>query len=274
MILDGRSIAEQLNMQTKKRVAALSFQPLLIDVLIGSDPASLSYVKIKQRKAEACGFAFELIHLSSDLDTEQVVLEMHRIITKPNLCGLLVQLPLPAHLDEAKILYAIPRDLDVDVLNENSREAFYANTNTFVPPTAGAIMHIVQSVSESWHDKQFLVLGQGELVGKPITHLLKQSGYKVMTADSNTMNVNELLSNADCIISGVGKPRLVTGENLTAGCVVIDAGTSEANGAITGDVDFASVEPIAKYITPVPGGVGPVTVAKLLENVVVAAEQK
>lgn len=271
MIIDGRAIAQQLNFHTKFQVEKLSFQPLLVDVLVGNDPASVSYVKIKQRKAEQCGFAFELAQLSESFTTEQVIAAIEQILLKPNLSGLLVQLPLPSHLDEAKILQTIPVELDVDVLSQQSRQNFYTGQSKLQPPTAGSILHILDNLTEPIQDLQYLVLGQGELVGLPTTYLLQQRGFKVWTADSNTENVSELLSQADCIISGVGKPNLISGPDLKPHCIVIDAGTSEASGSITGDVDFESVSKIVQYITPVPGGVGPVTVAKLLENVLLVA---
>jgi methylenetetrahydrofolate dehydrogenase (NADP+) / methenyltetrahydrofolate cyclohydrolase len=274
MIINGREIATALNLKTKSQIESLSFQPLLIDVLIGSDPASLSYVRIKQRKAEECGIAFEVLQLPESCSTEEVILAIEQLLLKPSLCGLLIQLPLPANFDEQKILQAIPVELDVDILNDKSRENFYSGLGKMEPPTAGAILHILDSLNEPWQDLQFLVLGQGELVGRPTTYLLQQRGYKVWTADSSTVNIAELLASADCIISGVGKPDLIFAKDLKPGCIVIDAGTSEASGSITGDVNFGSVQEIAKYITPVPGGVGPVTVAKLLQNVLSVAANK
>ncbi|HMR55638.1 MAG TPA: hypothetical protein PKD34_03550 [Candidatus Doudnabacteria bacterium] len=142
-----------------------------------------------------------------------------------------------------------------------------------VPQTAGAILQILDSLPEDWNSKKFLVLGQGELVGKPVAHLLKQRGYALAVADNSTTEVNQMLLAADCVISGVGKPGLVTGDKLKQGVIVIDAGTSEAEGSIKGDVDQESVEAKAKFLTPVPGGVGPITVAKLLENVLLVAER-
>lgn len=273
MLIDGRAIAHDLNLHTKQRIEKLSFRPLLVDIVVGNDPASLSYVKIKEKKALETGLAFELHQLPSEATTEEVISEITELTAREELSGLIIQLPLPAHLDTTRILNIIPEKVDVDLLSSMSSEKFYSNESELVPPTAGAILQILDSLPEDWNSKKFLVLGQGELVGKPVAHLLKQRGYALAVADNSTTEVNQMLLAADCVISGVGKPGLVTGDKLKQGVIVIDAGTSEAEGSIKGDVDQESVEAKAKFLTPVPGGVGPITVAKLLENVLLVAER-
>lgn len=273
MLIDGRAIAQNLNEHTKLRVNKLLFRPLLVDLVVGADPASLSYVKIKEKKAREAGLAFELHQLPEHSTNEEVTAALKEISSREELCGLIIQLPLPPHLDTQLILDHIPTRVDVDLLSSESSNMFYSGNSTLVPPTAGAILHILDFLPEKWSEKQFLVLGQGELVGLPTTYLLEQRGYLVKVADSTTENVPALIYEADCIISGVGKPDLISGDQVKDGVIIIDAGTSEASGSITGDVDQQSVEPKVKYLTPVPGGVGPVTVAKLLENVVTVAEQ-
>jgi methylenetetrahydrofolate dehydrogenase (NADP+) / methenyltetrahydrofolate cyclohydrolase len=274
MIINGRSLAKGINSHTAQRVKKLKFQPLLVDIVVGDDPASLSYVRIKEKKAREVELAFELHQLPIEATTEEVIARVQEISARKELCGLIIQLPLPAHLDSRAILNQIPSRVDVDLLNSNSSELFYSGQSALVPPTAAAILHILDSLPENWSSKQFVVLGQGELVGKPIAYLLKQRGLKVAVADSSTEDLDGLLRSADCIISGVGKPSLISGAQVKDSVIIIDAGTSEAGGALTGDVDFNSVEPKAKYITPVPGGVGPVTVSMLLANVVQVAEAR
>lgn len=274
MLIDGRALAHDLNLHTKQRINKLPFRPLLVDIVVGEDPASLSYVKIKAQKAQEAGLVFELHQLSSQANTEEVIAKIEEISKRKELGGLIIQLPLPVHLDTKRILNSIPERIDVDLLNSVSSEKFYNNESKLIPPTAGAITYILDSLPEDWLHKQFLVLGYGELVGKPTTYLLQQRGYRVAIADTSTDNVAKLISEADCIISGIGKAGILTGQYLKNGVIIIDAGTSEAEGSITGDVDFDSAEPKSKYITPVPGGVGPVTVAKLLENVITVAEQR
>ncbi|QQS22634.1 bifunctional 5,10-methylenetetrahydrofolate dehydrogenase/5,10-methenyltetrahydrofolate cyclohydrolase [bacterium] len=279
MNIDGRALAEQLNLQTQQRIGRLPFRPLLVDVLVGNDPASLSYVGIKQRTAQKYGLAFELAHLPADSTTQEIVDVIEASSKRDELCGLIVQLPLPGHVDQIEIINSIPLAVDVDLLNEQSANGFYANAadvNGFslVPPTAGAIMHIIDSLPEPWDQKQFAVVGRGDLVGMPVAHLLRSRGYKVEVVHSQTLNPDELLRQADCIILGVGKPNFLNGTQVKDDVIVIDAGTSESGGTIAGDANFETVSPRAKFITPVPGGVGPLTVAKLIENVVAVAEAK
>jgi methylenetetrahydrofolate dehydrogenase (NADP+) / methenyltetrahydrofolate cyclohydrolase len=272
MIIDGRALAQQLNQQTAERVKTLPFVPVLCDVVVGEDLPSLSYVKIKQRNAQSCGLKFELIHLAT-ATTDEVVAAVVAAQANPDLCGLIVQLPLPAGLDQVAIVTSIAEKVDVDLLNPASAEKFYKGAPSLVPPTAGAIMHMLDSLEVNLKDLGIVVAGQGELVGKPVTHLLKQRGYRVQAVDENTDNRESLIAQADVLITGVGKASLIKFENVQEGVIIIDAGTSESGGSITGDVDFENVAPKARFITPVPGGVGPVTVAKLLENVVLVAER-
>lgn len=274
MIIDGRAIASQLNEQTATRISRLKFKPLLVDIVVGDDPVSLSYVKIKQKKAGQVGLAFELYSLSNSSSTAEVISLINELNERPELCGLIIQLPLPEGFQTSEIVNAVPEIADVDLLNKSSVDKFFDNQSLLIPPTAGAIWHIMNTLPVDWPKQQILVLGQGDLVGKPTAHLLKEKGFSVSIADSSSANTSELLASADCIISGVGKSGLVKGDQVKQDVIVIDAGTSEASGTISGDVDFDSVSNRASYITPVPGGVGPVTVAKLLENVVIVAEQK
>ena len=274
MIIDGKKIAEDILIDLQARVRKLSFTPVLCDIVVGDDPVSLSFVRIKQKKAESIGVGFKMVQLDGSSPEEEIITTMEEVQTDPNLCGLIVQLPLPYHLDSNKVLATIHERVDVDGISPVGATYFYNNTGALVPPTAGAIAHILDSLSIDLSKEKFLVMGQGELVGKPITHILQKRGYWVMTADAHTDNVHELLQQATVLITGVGKQGVVTGDMVQEGVVVIDAGTSESGGSIKGDVDIDSVAPKARYITPVPGGVGPVTVAKLLENVIVAAENR
>lgn len=271
MLIDGRALAQNINQETKLGIAQLDYQPLLVDIMVGSDPASLSYVRIKQKKAESVGLKFELCSLSESVTTAGVLQAIEQISRDKNLRGLIVQLPLPAHLDTEAILNHISSLVDVDVLGKIAKEKFYLGQNKLVPPTAAAIMAILDSLKEDYEQIQFVVLGQGELVGKPVTHLLKQRNYKVDIVVSDTDNRAQLLANADCIISGVGKPGIITVDQVKSEAIIIDAGTSEASGSIIGDAS-GDVANKVKYITPVPGGVGPVTVAMLLRNTLLMSQ--
>lgn len=266
MTIDGRKISEQLQEEISKRVKDLSFTPILCDIIVGNDAVSFSYVRIKQRAAEKCGFEFQAIALPEDSTEAEVIAAIEKAQAQERLCGLIVQLPLPKHLNDNEILSAINPAVDVDVINP-------VTPGQFVSPTPAAILHILDSLMLDLTVEKFLVLGQGNLVGKPVAESLQARGYDVTVADENTPNTNELMKEASVIISGVGKPKLITGRKVKDNVIVIDAGTSESDGTIVGDVDFESVSAKARFVTPSPGGVGPITVAKLLENTLISAER-
>lgn len=279
VIIDGKKIAENILNDLRRRVQALSFQPILCDVVVGDDPVSLSYVKIKQKTAEKTGLEFRLVQLAGESTTETVVAALRQAQEDSFLCGLIAQLPLPEQLDKDAVLSAINSRVDVDCINPESARLFYEGApGVSIPPTAGAIMHILEDkeLGLDLAQKKILVVGQGELVGKPVTFLLRREGYDIETADSSTAmeDLVKLTRAADIIIAGTGRAKLITKAMVQAGAIVVDAGTSESGADIVGDVDFEGVREVAAAVSPVPGGVGPVTVAKLLENVVKVAENK
>lgn len=275
-IINGRGIAAQLFFDITRQVARLPFKPVLCDVVVGNDPVSISYVKIKGKRAKECGIEFSLVQLLENSTEEEIISAIKHEQENKNLCGLIVQLPLPSNLDAHRILENINLEIDVDGINPQASTSSQAAK--LVPPTAGAILHILNSLPlESVPDlsaEKFVVLGQGDLVGKPVTENLRALGYEVETLVADTPNRAEILKQATVIISGVGKAGILTGDEVSDNVIVIDAGTSESGGSISGDADFASVAPKARMITPSPGGVGPVTVAKLLENVLKVAQSR
>ncbi len=262
-IINGNEIAQEILSKLASQVKRLPFKPLFCDVLIGNDPVASSYVKIKARRAEEIGLKFELIQLHTTVDTAEVIKQLKQIQLDPFLSGLIVQLPLPSNLDKAAIIAAIDQRVDVDCLNNsNSR---------FQPPTAAAVMKILDETKVDLATSKILVIGQGELVGKPVTALLQNQNLTPITADQSTNNLNQLTLEADVIIAATGSGKLITGDMIKQNAVLIDCGTSESSGNIVGDIDTESVKDKAKFIAPVPGGVGPVTVAMLLQNVVEVA---
>ena len=234
----------------------------------------MSYVGIKAARAKECGFEFALVHLPEMATEQEIIAAIEQQQQKENLCGLIVQLPLPLHINSEAVLKTIDSRVDVDLINPHSAAKFYTNETTMVPPTPGAIMYILDQLPVDLSVENFLVLGQGELVGRPIAQVLESRSYNVKTAVGGTINKAELLRSATVIIAGVGKAGILSGDEISEGAIIIDAGTSESGGSIQGDVDFQTVAPKARYITPSPGGVGPVTVAKLLENVLAVAKAK
>lgn len=272
IILNGKEIAEKILNDLKVEMATLRFQPVFVDVLVGDDPVARSYVNTKARAATKIGINFQMVEVPANVSNEDLVAKLKEIQENRHLAGLIIQLPLPEHLDKMKILNSIKPQVDVDCLTQTNSELFYQGKSPLIPPTAAAVMTVLEVLNINLSQAQILVIGQGELVGKPVTFLLRQAGLDVVTADESTLNLQELSVTADVIISAAGRAHLVTGEMIKAGATIIDCGTAESKGGIAGDVDMLSVEPKAGAISPVPGGVGPVTVAKLLSNVVAVAK--
>ena len=273
-LIDGRKIRNEILAQVKQEIAKLSFQPVFCDILVGDDPASKQYVGMKAQKAESVGIKFHDAFFPASITTKELIEEIKLLNKVPNMCGIIVQLPLPIHLDRKLILNAIEPELDVDCLGEVASEKFFNNKTEIGRPTAIACMKLLDSVGLDLTDKKITILGQGELVGRPVTSILRFRGLTPDIAVKGTDNQYELIKQADVIISGTGHGGLLTGDKIKNGVVIIDAGTSKLNDKIVGDVDVDSVKDIVGYISPVPGGVGPVTVAVLLENVLKVAQKK
>ncbi|MBL8030514.1 MAG: bifunctional 5,10-methylenetetrahydrofolate dehydrogenase/5,10-methenyltetrahydrofolate cyclohydrolase [Candidatus Doudnabacteria bacterium] len=274
-LIDGKKIGAKIFNEVKSEVLKLDFKPIFCDVLVGSDPASRQYVNMKAKRALAAGMNFHRANFNEGIKTEELIREIKKINKIPYMCGLIVQLPLPAHINTKKVLDAISPKLDVDVTGRVNSEKFYQNKPSALRyPTVAAVLKLLESLEMDFTRKSFLVLGQGQLVGKPLTHELLKMGYKVNVARSTTQNIPELLKQADVVVSAVGKPKFLKGDMLKKGSVLIDAGTSESFGGIVGDADFESVRKVAGYISPVPGGVGPVTVSMLLKNVLLVAKSQ
>ncbi len=274
MLIDGKAIAQTIYTDLTSRVSKLPFRPVFCDVLVGNHPASVQYVALKARIAERIGIQFLQADVSDTADEQELIDKILDISKHPGLCGLIVQLPLPKKFNVQNILRHIPFDIDVDCLNPDNVQKFYSGKFEQVPPTAGAVLTILGSVVSDLRDKTVAVVGKGELVGRPVAYLLARAGSEVVVVDSGTVKPMEITSQADIVVAGAGKPKLITKSWVKSGAIVIDAGTSEDSGSIVGDVDTESVIGVASYITATPGGVGPVTVAKLLENVVLVAESR
>ncbi len=272
--INGKKISQDILAKVKNEVLLLPFVPVFCDVLVGADPASVQYVRIKSQKAESVGIKFHTANFPASITTEDLIAQIQILNQLENMCGIIVQLPLPLHIDRQKVLDAIDTNLDVDCLGAVSGRKFYNNENALGFPTALACMVVLDSLNLNFAGRNILVLGQGTLVGKPVTALLKFRGLEVDTITRATEHKEELIKNADIIISGLGQGKYLTGDMVKDGVVVIDAGTSEENGAIVGDVDMESVATKAIFLTPTPGGVGPVTVAMLLSNVLKVAKSK
>src|SRR3989344_2496407 len=257
--INGQEMAQEMLTKLQSEVRKLLFQPLFCDILIGDDPVATAFVKIKLRRADEVGYKPRLIQLPVTATTEAVIEEIRKIQRDPFLSGLIIQFPLPPNLDKTAILNTIDSRVDVDCLK---------NVKTRLKsPTAAAVAAILDQLLIDLTTKKILVIGQGELVGLPVTNLLKERGLNVITADGTTTNLSELTIGADIIISATGSPKLIK-----VGVILIDCGTSESAGSIVGDVDVESVESKVEILAPVHGGVGPITVAMLLQNVLEVAK--
>lgn len=273
-ILDGKQIAKEYRQRLKNQVNDLKeygFTPKLSVILVGNDGASQSYVKSKKKAAEKIGMISEIIHLDESTSEEVVLSELNRINNDDTVSGILVQVPLPKQVSEQKVLEAINPEKDVDGFHPINIGKLYIDEQTFVPCTPLGIMEILKHADINLEGKNAVVIGRSHIVGQPVSKLLLQANATVTILHSRTKNMNAHLKQADVIVSAVGQPGLVTKENVKKGAVIIDVGnTPDENGKLKGDVAYDEVKEIASAITPVPGGVGPLTITMVLNNTLLA----
>lgn len=273
-ILDGKQIAKEYRQRLKNQVNELKehgFTPKLSVILVGNDGASQSYVKSKKKAAEKIGMISEIIHLDESTSEEVVLSELNRLNNDDTVSGILVQVPLPKQVSEQKVLEAINPEKDVDGFHPINIGKLYIDEQTFVPCTPLGIMEILKHADINLEGKNAVVIGRSHIVGQPVSKLLLQANATVTILHSRTKNMNAHLKQADVIVSAVGQPGLVTKENVKAGAVIIDVGnTPDENGKLKGDVAYDEVKEIASAITPVPGGVGPLTITMVLNNTLLA----
>ncbi|MCG2543024.1 bifunctional methylenetetrahydrofolate dehydrogenase/methenyltetrahydrofolate cyclohydrolase FolD [Staphylococcus epidermidis] len=273
-ILDGKQIAKEYRQRLKNQVNDLKeygFTPKLSFILVGNDGASQSYVKSKKKAAEKIGMISEIIHLDESTSEEVVLSELNRLNNDDTVSGILVQVPLPKQVSEQKVLEAINPEKDVDGFHPINIGKLYIDEQTFVPCTPLGIMEILKHADINLEGKNAVVIGRSHIVGQPVSKLLLQANATVTILHSRTKNMNAHLKQADVIVSAVGQPGLVTKENVKKGAVIIDVGnTPDENGKLKGDVAYDEVKEIASAITPVPGGVGPLTITMVLNNTLLA----
>ena len=273
-ILDGKQIAKEYRQRLKNQVNELKehgFTPKLSVILVGNDGASQSYVKSKKKAAEKIGMISEIIHLDESTSEEVVLSELNRLNNDDTVSGILVQVPLPKQVSEQKVLEAINPEKDVDGFHPINIGKLYIDEQTFVPCTPLGIMEILKHADINLEGKNAVVIGRSHIVGQPVSKLLLQANATVTILHSRTKNMNAHLKQADVIVSAVGQPGLVTKENVKKGAVIIDVGnTPDENGKLKGDVTYDEVKEIASAITPVPGGVGPLTITMVLNNTLLA----
>lgn len=273
-ILDGKQIAKDYRQGLQDQVEALKekgFTPKLSVILVGNDGASQSYVRSKKKAAEKIGMISEIVHLEETATEEEVLNELNRLNNDDSVSGILVQVPLPKQVSEQKILEAINPEKDVDGFHPINIGKLYIDEQTFVPCTPLGIMEILKHADIDLEGKNAVVIGRSHIVGQPVSKLLLQKNASVTILHSRSKDMASYLKDADVIVSAVGKPGLVTKDVVKEGAVIIDVGnTPDENGKLKGDVDYDAVKEIAGAITPVPGGVGPLTITMVLNNTLLA----
>ncbi|MCG5168648.1 bifunctional methylenetetrahydrofolate dehydrogenase/methenyltetrahydrofolate cyclohydrolase FolD [Staphylococcus aureus] len=277
-ILDGKQIAKDYRQGLQDQVEALKekgFTPKLSVILVGNDGASQSYVRSKKKAAEKIGMISEIVHLEETATEEEVLNELNRLNNDDSVSGILVQVPLPKQVSEQKILEAINTEKDVDGFHPINIGKLYIDEQTFVPCTPLGIMEILKHADIDLEGKNAVVIGRSHIVGQPVSKLLLQKNASVTILHSRSKDMASYLKDADVIVSAVGKPGLVTKDVVKEGAVIIDVGnTPDKNGKLKGDVDYDAVKEIAGAITPVPGGVGPLTITMVLNNTLLAEKMR
>lgn len=277
MLIDGRKIAENINKTTAEKVKKLKkkgMDPKIAVVLVGNFKPSEIYVTQKERLAKKLGFDFELVKLKATVKEEKLKKIIFSLQTQKNLCGLIVQLPLPKKINVFNVLNCLKSDTDVDCLGAFGLGRLYQAKRELEPPTAGAVMEILKTLKVKFPGKETVIIGAGILVGKPLSTILIQERATVTVCNSATKNLRKKCLNADIIVTGTGVKNLVKTDMVKKGTIVIDAGFSFVNGKSYGDVDATALNKKGVYVTPTPGGVGPITVSKLMYNAAVCGEMK
>ncbi len=276
-VLDGRKIASDIQADLINEIEQLRERyrvtPGLATILLGGDPASETYVKLKQRSCEKVGIYSEVYKLSEDTNNEELIQLIHKLNEKEEIHGILVQLPLPSHIDEKEVLAKILPEKDVDGLNPVNMGNLVAGSAKFAPCTPLGVMELLNRAGVKIKGKNAVVVGSSYIVGKPMALMLLEKWATVTLCHIETKNLSDHTKQADILIVAVGKPFLITKEMVKKEAVVIDVGINRLeNGKIVGDVDFQNVKEVASVISPVPGGVGPITIAMVLQNTIKATK--
>ncbi len=274
-LLDGRATARALAPALRARVAALPRPPGLSVVIVGEDPASQVYVRTKGRRAKANGFRSDTHILAEDPPQADLEALLDQLNEDDGVDGILVQMPLPSHIDSAAVLARILPEKDVDGFHVINSGLLAQGRPALVPCTPLGVMRMLARTDIQLTGMEAVVLGRSNIVGRPMAMLLEQANATVTVCHSRTRNAAAHLLRADLIVAAVGRPNFVTADMVKDGAVIVDVGINRlADGSLVGDVDFAGVKDKCRAITPVPGGVGPMTIAMLMENTVTASERR
>ena len=271
-IIDGKKISEKIVNGIRSKVKNLKQKPGLALVLIGNNPASEIYVNFKEKACKEAGFYCERFDIESDISNLDLLNLLNNLNRKPNLHGILVQLPLPKQIDEHLIISSILPHKDVDGFTPLNLGNLVSENTILAPATARAIMCLIASTGINIEGKNAVIVGRSKIVGKPTAMMLLEKNATVTICHSKTKNLAEHTRKAEILVAAAGKPKLITKDMVKEGAVVIDVGINRVYGKLVGDVDFENVKEVAGYITPVPRGVGPMTIAMLMDNTLKAME--
>jgi len=273
-LLDGKKLSEKILGNIKEEIKKRKLKLTLAVIQVGENPVSQIFINQKKKACEKTGINFKLFKFPAKISVLELKKEIDKIVQNPANSGIIIQLPVPKKFLPEEFLNLIPKEKDIDVLSERSLGKFYQRCLKILPPTVNGILKLLKNYKIGSIGKNVVIVGAGRLVGFPLaTQLLKEKAT-LSVLNEWTRDASSFTKKADILISGVGKPNLIKGNLVKKGVVVIDAGTSMKKGKLVGDVDFKSVSKKASYITPVPGGVGPLTVACLLENLAMLNKKK
>lgn len=266
-LLNGKQLAADIRSRLKEKIAGFAAAPGLAVILVGNDPASEIYIRAKQKACAEIGIRAEAFHLPENTSQAELTGLINRLNNTPEINGILVQLPLPRHLNEKEILLAVAPEKDVDGFHPyNAGSIIQKRAGAFAPCTPKGILRLLDTTGKDLNGLNAVIVGRSQIVGMPAAHLLLNRNCTVTITHSHTQNLQKICQTADILIAALGKPEFITGEYIKPGAIVIDVGINRTENGLKGDVNFAEAAEIASYITPVPGGVGPMTIAMLLEN--------
>ncbi len=276
-LIKGKIIAEKIEERLVNRVKKLKIKglsPGLAVIFVGDHKPSETYIRKKQEAAERVGISFSLYSFKENIDRDRLVNEIKKIQEDRDLCGLIVQLPLPERLYTPDVINAINPSIDVDCLTDTNVGKLVMGTNFLYPPTPEAVLAALKETKTTLQGKNITIVGTGALVGRPLSIMLMNEGASVTTCNKRTKNVKEKTRTADIVVTAVGKKNLLRGDMVKKGTIVIDTGISYVGEKMYGDANAKEIKKKASYFTPTPGGIGPITVALLLQNTVTCAERK
>jgi hypothetical protein len=280
IIIDGKEfskkILEEISNEQKEIVERKNLRPAgLAVIIVGENPASQVYVRNKTRACEKVGFYSETIKLEENISEDDLIKKIEELNENDKIDGILVQLPLPKHIDELKVINSIKPEKDVDGFsNVNVGKMVIGDESGFLSCTPYGIMQLLEGYDIDVDGKDVVVVGRSNIVGKPMAMMLIQKGATVQVCNSRTKDLSKKLKKADIIVVAVGVPRMIKATDVKEGVVVIDVGINRVDGKLCGDVDYEDVAQKASYITPVPGGVGPMTIASLIKNTFISYQRK